>query len=111
MVRIGYQPQNMIEIFNNAEENNIREIQNLHDKEDEVEGIMKVWRKEEAQLETIITESEARVIALERTLENKLNENSRLKELKKSTVSKMSIFDNENIDLKTVSGRVLEIYR
>lgn len=31
---IKYQPSNLLEIFNNAEENNIREIQNLHDKED-----------------------------------------------------------------------------
>lgn len=29
---IKYQPENMIEIFNDAEESNIREIQNLQEK-------------------------------------------------------------------------------
>jgi hypothetical protein len=43
---IRYQPENLLEIFNNAEENNIREIQNLHDKEDEVETINKAYSKE-----------------------------------------------------------------
>lgn len=43
---IRYQPENLLEIFNNAEENNIREIQNLHDKEDEVESIIKLYNRE-----------------------------------------------------------------
>lgn len=34
---IMYQPEDMLEVFNNAEENNIIEIQNLQDREDELE--------------------------------------------------------------------------
>lgn len=50
---IRFQPTNLLEIFNNAEENNIREIQNLHDKEDEVETVIKLYHKEQAEYEKV----------------------------------------------------------
>ncbi len=64
---IRYQPHNLLEIFNNAEENNIREIQNLHDKEDEVEVITKAYNKLVEELRKVKEEGTGRIAVLEKT--------------------------------------------
>ena len=58
---INYQPENMIEIFNDAEEANIREIQNLQDKEDELETVANLEKEEKNKLDQVIKEHEARI--------------------------------------------------
>jgi hypothetical protein len=40
-----------------------------------------------------------------------LEEYNKLKEMKKNNINKINIFDNENIDLEKVAGKVLEIFR
>lgn len=40
-----------------------------------------------------------------------MEEFNRLKEMKKNNINKINIFDNENIDLEKVAGKVLEIFR
>lgn len=84
----------MLEIFNNAEENNIREIQNLHDKEDEVEAIFKTYSKEQSELEKIQEENLGRIAVLEKTCNRKLEEYNKLREMKKNNINKINIFDN-----------------
>ena len=91
---IRYQPENMLEIFNNAEENNIREIQNLHDKEDEVEGINKLYNKELSDFEKLREEKETGLAQEEKSLEKKTDEFNRLRDLKKNNLVKINILDN-----------------
>lgn len=61
---IAYQPENMLDIFNDAEEANIREIQNLQDKEDELESVSSLEKDERQKLEQVIKEHEERIASL-----------------------------------------------
>ena len=62
----------MIEIFNDAEEANIREIQNLQDKEAELETIIKQENASQNSLESLIKENEDRISVLEKNCQKKL---------------------------------------
>jgi hypothetical protein len=47
----------------------------------------------------------------EKTLEKKLEDYSRLKEMKKNNINKINVLDNENIDLEKVTHKVVEIFK
>jgi hypothetical protein len=69
----------MIEIFNNSEEANIREIQKLQDKEDELESAKASEREEESALEDIIRESAEKTAMLEKSYARKAEECQKLR--------------------------------
>ena len=108
---IKYQPENMIEIFNDAEEANIREIQNLQDKEAELETIAKQEHESQGSLESLIKENEDRISVLEKNCQKKLENCQRLKELRKVNNSKLNVLDHENLDLEKVGNRIFQIYK
>ena len=101
----------MIEIFNDAEEANIREIQNLQDKEAELETIAKQEQGSQGSLENLIKENEDRISVLEKNCQKKLENCQRLKELRKVNNSKLNVLDHENLDLEKVGNRIFQIYK
>ena len=78
-LEIKFQPKDLLEIFTNAEENNIREIQNLHDQEDELESVRKLERKEDSELEKLVKENEERISDLQKKYDRKNFECTKLR--------------------------------
>ena len=108
---IKYEPANMIEIFNNSEEANIREIQKLQDKEDELETVTMEERVEEASLQQVLNENQDRISVLEKNCAKKGEECQRMRELKKANNNKINILDNENLDIEKVRVRIYNLYQ
>lgn len=110
-ITIPFSPENLLDIFNQIEENNLGEIQNRHDTEAELE---KVRASEKELLESIAkTEAEfqERIRVLQKSEEVALKKNLKLKEMKKTHRNKIRVTDNEDLDLEKIGGRILDLYR